>query len=56
MWRKWFSCLVTIVSSDSTMKILKMTGEHTHSNQLFERKIREIEEDKIKVAAIVSIV
>ncbi len=55
MWRKWFSCFVTIVSSDSTMKILKMPDQHTHSNQLLVRKIREIEEDKIKVAAIVSI-
>jgi hypothetical protein len=29
MWQKRFSCPVTIVSSDSTMKILKMTRGHT---------------------------
>ncbi len=54
MWRKRFSCPVTVVSADITMKLLKMTGEHTHSNQLLERKVHEIEEDKVKVAAVVS--
>jgi hypothetical protein len=38
------------------MKILKTTGEHAHSNQILERKVREIEEDKMKVVAIISTV
>ncbi len=56
MWRKQFSFPVTVISSDITMKLLKMTGEHTHSNQLLERKVHEMEEDKVKVAAVVSTV
>jgi hypothetical protein len=53
MWRKRFTCPVTVVSSDITMKFPKTSGEHTHSNQLLERRVREIEEDKVKVAAVV---
>jgi hypothetical protein len=42
----------TLVSSDSTMKILKMSDEHSDSNPLPERQVREVEDQKIQVAAI----
>jgi hypothetical protein len=54
MWRQCFSCLVTLISSDSMMRIIKRSGKHSYSNQLLERKVCEAENEKIKVAAIVS--
>jgi aspartokinase len=56
MWRQWFSCPVTLIASDTTMKIIEMSKKHSHSNLLLERKVLKIEDEKIKVAAIISTV
>jgi hypothetical protein len=46
-----FSCPVTVVSSISSQKLISRSGEHRHSNQLIERKVKYIEDEKIKMAA-----
>jgi hypothetical protein len=52
MWKK-YSCPVTLMTTDSAMKIHKMSGDHNHSNLLLENNIHDVEDEKIKVAAIV---
>jgi hypothetical protein len=42
-----FSCPVTVVSSISSQKLISRSGEHRHSNQLIERKVKDIEDEKI---------
>jgi hypothetical protein len=49
--RQKFSCPVTIVSSISSQKLISRTGDQRHSNQLIERTVRGVEEEKIKLAA-----
>jgi hypothetical protein len=46
-----FSCPVTVVSSISSQKLISRSGEHRHSNQLIERKVKDIDDEKIKMAA-----
>jgi hypothetical protein len=45
-----FGCQVTVVSTIWTQKLVLRTGEHTHSNQLLEQTIREVELEKVKLA------
>jgi hypothetical protein len=50
VFRLKFSCPVTVVSSISSQKLISRSGEHRHSNQLIERKMKDIEDEKIKMA------
>jgi hypothetical protein len=56
MMKQRYSCPVTLVIKDSTMILDKMNGEHTHGNMHIEQKVREVEEEKIKIAAAISTV
>jgi hypothetical protein len=53
VWKRKYSCPVTLVTTDSTMKVFKLSGNHNHSNQLLEKSVRDVEEKKIKMAALV---
>jgi hypothetical protein len=51
VYRQKFSCPVTIVSSIFSQKLISRTEDHRHSNQLIERTVRGVEEEKVKLAA-----
>ncbi len=51
VFRLKYSCPVTVVSSISSHKLISRSGDHRHSNQLVERTVKDIEDEKIKLAA-----
>jgi hypothetical protein len=50
VFRQRFGCPVTVVSTITSQKLVLRTVEHTHSNQLLEQTVRELELEKVKLA------
>jgi hypothetical protein len=46
------SCTARVITVTSTKEIIQEADDHTHSNRLLERKVREVENDKIRAAAL----
>jgi hypothetical protein len=46
------ACPATAITVTSSKVMVKQTGEHTHSNRLVERKVKEVEQENIAAAAL----
>ncbi len=49
--RTKFHCPATAVTTITTRQLVSKTGDHTHSNQLLERTIKDIQKNHMKIAA-----
>jgi hypothetical protein len=46
------ACPATVITVTSSKVMVKQTGEHSHSNRLVERKVKEVEQKNIAAAAL----
>jgi hypothetical protein len=46
-----FHCPATAVTTITTKQLVSKTGDHTHSNQLLERIIKNIQKNHVRIAA-----